>query len=735
MKQSILLLLLCLSSYVHATGVLPEGTYRMAPKQADNLSVFIKNADFNELLYLWTETNVSAQRWILSNIEGDVYKLTNAYSGKALVRRRTNIRQEVYANNTSDWEIVPVEGMEGYYYITGIESDKGYLKAPSAANGTSLNVSFSEREGDISEDCIWKLELTSNLTTLTPLSSEIREEMMQSWRNKYIRTTTSGYRIGSGGWWGDAEMIEMVLDAYETTGSAVHADLFRGLYNDFTRRNGTNWLGNGFNDDITWMVLASVRAYLMFGDEYYLTYAKANFDGMYQRALQPMGTLRWLQSSEHWNGTNSCINGPAQVAACYLAIATKDDSYNTKAKNLYALQRQHLYNPSNGHVYDSFTWNGNTPTNYNHWGSTYNQGTFLGAAVMLYNRYGDQQYQDDARMIMRYVVNDLCNGNGIIHVCQVATGDLSGFKGILMRYARRFIVDMKETDYVSWMQKNALHAYNNRNSAGISSSAWLTKAPENFVFDNCTKDCSFNTDAFGPSTAVSAVFNAPLDENRIVKDGFSKIEAEHFDYLKGVYATQGTDDESSVVGNYGNGRYTAYSNVDFGDKQAKSVEVRISKTSSRFSRIEIRVDSLSGVKVGEIETPMDGDGWHSVFCNLSQPLTGMKKLYFVFQGVSVDSYMKLNYFKFSTNEHSNIQDLLSGQPNVKIYPNPVVETLCVDMPDKGQIQIYTASGQLVLKQDLAAGLSRIQMSHCEKAIYIVKLLSEGNTTIHKIIKE
>jgi hypothetical protein len=106
----------------------------------------------------------------------------------------------------------------------------------------------------------------------------------------------------------------------------------------------------------------------------------------------------------------------------------------------------------------------------------------------------------------------MCNAQGIINVCG-SGDDLSGFKGILMRYLRRYVVDLAQPDLVDWMQTNVLQAYNNRNSKGILWTAWWEKTSEDFIFDNY----NYIEKPFGSSTAVSAAFNTPVDTDLIIK--------------------------------------------------------------------------------------------------------------------------------------------------------------------------------------------------------------------------
>jgi uncharacterized protein YyaL (SSP411 family) len=275
---------------------------------------------------------------------------------------------------------------------------------------------------------------------------------------------------------------------------------------------GYDWFGYDFNDDVMWLVIAAIRGYQATGKQMYLDDAKRNFDLIYNRAyLGYVGLLRWAEHTGDRNGANSCINGPAEVAACYIAAATGDESYYEKARELYDNQRQYLFDPATGHVDDSVVFNPETGNvvSRNTWASTYNQGTMLGAAVLLHRHYGDAYYKQDADRILEFAKRELCNSFGIVHMCQNVDGDFQGFKGILMRYAGLYAREYQDADTQNWLIGNAFHAYNNINSLSYGHSAWLTKASEDHLYNSI--DYSTSACAFGASTALSAACAVPLD--------------------------------------------------------------------------------------------------------------------------------------------------------------------------------------------------------------------------------
>ena len=419
-------------------------------------SVLVKNSslDENTNVVLWTETNVNSQRWTLSAKGANNFYLTNDYTGFYLAGLTSGTSGNVGQTNKSTantrgfWEFVPVEGTTDQYYIYLNTTRRYALAAPAeVTEGCNLTIVNTASSTNIDPARItWTVEVVEPMAR--EFTKDKRDDMMKKWKARAYRQASTGWVIGNGGWWGDAEMFEIVLDALETTGDQQYATMFDNLYTNFIARNKSTWYQQGvsgyneYNDDIAWMCIACVRAYLLTGQTKYRTTAKTNFDGMFKRAdCYGNDLLQWKHSSTS-KGTNSCINGPAAVCACYLAIAQADDSYYEKAKKTYLAERATLFEMSNGKptgkVWDSYD-QGNK--SYNYWASTYNQGTCLGAAIMLYNHYKDPMFKEDADAIIKWSEANMANSKGIIHVCQTVRGDLTNFKGIMLRYIRKYAED------------------------------------------------------------------------------------------------------------------------------------------------------------------------------------------------------------------------------------------------------------------------------------------------------
>lgn len=480
--------------------------YRIESVAAPGKSLMTQNSslDTGSDVVLWTETDVASQCWTPATSSTTI--LRNAYSNAPMSATSSTAGAKIKQSRSGSgrWLIEAVDETRGIYKIK-ISTQDLFITLENTSNGSVPVLA----EGNDDTKQLWRFVETEAKTTFT---SAMREEMMDAYISSAVEAKGDNRKTFIGGSWGESEQLEVVLDAYETTGREDYLTLAREIYNWFNANVGNTWTklvytdnykwyGHDFNDDVMWQVLATARLGLLSNNHSFINIAKRNFDAVYKRAFIPFtGLMRWAQNSGDPYGTNSCINGPAEVAACYLGFAGYGEEYFEKARDLYAAQRYVLANQmTTGKVWDSVVWNPETQKvkSRNEWGSTYNQGTMLGAACMLYKYYGDEQYLEDAKKIMEWTVKNLCDSHGIINVCQGGDNhDLWGFKGILMRYVRRFIRDCGATDYQGWMEKNALHAYCNRTPEGITPTAWLQKG-----------NAENTSDDFGNSTAASAAVN------------------------------------------------------------------------------------------------------------------------------------------------------------------------------------------------------------------------------------
>lgn len=611
--------------------------------QGKTLSVENASFEVGAKVSMWTETGVSAQRWKLIKIDVDTYSLQNAYSHLFLCTTKSpNVgvvvaqREERFVPNYGLWKIKPISGEENKYYLCPANKDNLYLSVEGGENG--IVPKLIDKKQNVGFDVVWTIKEASDVAT--SFNVEVRDAMVKDFMKQYYHSASTGHVLGGGGWWGDAEMFETILDAFATTGDKKYQDYFHELYINFLQRNGTDWSGNAFNDDITWMVLACIRAYKYFGNNDYLDKAKSNYDKMYTRAaILPRGTLKWKQDNPD-RGTTSCINCPAIIAACYLAQLTGDKSYYQKAVKIYSGQRSILFNPETGQVYDSVGWNGDDTIGIpNYWASTYNQGTMLGAATMLYQYTGNPVFIQDADKVYAYTLSNLCNANGIIKVCQTVNGDLCGFKGILMRYVRLYGEYFGHDKALSWIGKNAFHAFQNRNSAGVTWSKWLTKTAENFK----DGDADITNDAFGASTAVSAAANAHVNA-LFHKNAYAIVGVEHFDDIKWMQISGVSTSSNAYQTTFGlKDSYIAFKNVDFENNVADLLHVYLCANTSR-AKIAVYVDSVTETSRIGISDGFVSREWSNVSIK-TIPVSGVHTLYLVVQG---SGGVSISNFSFSS---------------------------------------------------------------------------------------
>lgn len=278
-------------------------------------------------------------------------------------------------------------------------------------------------------------------------------------------------RGGRSSFWEQAEEIEMIEDAYERTHDPAIRLMIVESIAGFVDAHHAVWTRNDFNDDITWMTIACARGYLETGYSAYRDLAKQNFDAMYTRGWDgALGGGLWWSTDKTCK--NACINGPAAIAACLLCQITGDESYLNKAKAIYAWERSALFNPASGEVHDNMRANGHVAGK----AFTYNEGTFIGAADLLWKLTGNTNYLNDALLAAKFTRDILSQGNALP---AYGNGDAAGFNGIFMRWMARFMNDAQLWPrFYPWMSANANAAWRVRRTDNLSWQDWNSPTPK-----------------------------------------------------------------------------------------------------------------------------------------------------------------------------------------------------------------------------------------------------------------
>jgi hypothetical protein len=270
--------------------------------------------------------------------------------------------------------------------------------------------------------------------------------------------------------WGQAEEIEGIIDAYERTQSPEHKRWVIRLLEGFSSHEGQNWASNKFNDDIMWACIAYARAYLLTGNKDFRKISKENFDLVWERGWDEKGGGGIWWTTEK-TGKNSCVVFPAAIAAHLLYQCFEDPKYLAKSQQIYDWGKAHLWNPATGQVYDSA--GSHVPT-------TYNQGTFVGAADFL----GDIK---SATLVCTYTMERMgsptWNGYRLMPQYGIDQNN-SGFNAIGLRWIAKFVVKHKlEGTFLGWLQTNANAAWDvRRKKDNLSWCQWRELSPNDLVF-------------------------------------------------------------------------------------------------------------------------------------------------------------------------------------------------------------------------------------------------------------
>lgn len=274
---------------------------------------------------------------------------------------------------------------------------------------------------------------------------------------------------GRPGFWVQAEQIEMIEDAYDRTHSRESRGMIREAIAGFVHRNGTDWTTNKYNDDIMWMTIACARAWQDTHDNADRVLAKRNFDAVYARGYDDLlgGGLYWSTDKA---GKHACVNGPAVIAACLLCRICNDKAYLAKAQALYAWERSALFT-TNGAVHDNMRVNGHLGRKV----FTYNEGTFIGAADLLWKLTGNTNYPADALLAAKFT-RGVLSWDSTLPV--YGSGDAAGFNGIFMRWMARFLNDSRLwPQFYEWMSLNADAAWRVRRADNLSWQDWTSPTP------------------------------------------------------------------------------------------------------------------------------------------------------------------------------------------------------------------------------------------------------------------
>ncbi len=263
--------------------------------------------------------------------------------------------------------------------------------------------------------------------------------------------------LGTGDYWPQAHAIDVITDAYVRTKDKKYFqlyDLWRQGMPRFNpnasqgRRRGDRWW-NVFVDDMEWRCLALIRIYEATGETLYLNKARQMYADWIWTQWGPEDEAPWYGGitwkTDVSKSKNACSNGPAAIIAARLTqFATVDpdneknksaEEYQNEAWKIYQWERKYLWNSDSGAVFDNINQEGKI----GRFSLSYNQGTFIGAAVELFRLTKDPSLLDDAILTARYATGPMSRRNrGVLSDAPGGDGGL--FHGIFYRYLANLIV-------------------------------------------------------------------------------------------------------------------------------------------------------------------------------------------------------------------------------------------------------------------------------------------------------
>ncbi|THU40235.1 glycosyl hydrolase family 76 [Niastella caeni] len=293
---------------------------------------------------------------------------------------------------------------------------------------------------------------------------------------KYYFTSNASSDWGQ--YWPNAHGLDVLVDAYLRNPSASLKSQMLDLIGGVKAKNG-NTMINYYYDDMEWMALACLRAYNATGEMKFKEATDLLWNDIKNGWSSDLGGGVW------WRKDNSSKNTPSNMPAAILAARLYKKFNKAEdlqwAQKIYDWQKQVLYEASSGWVYDNIDKTGAKNTT---WKFTYNQGTFLGAALELFLITGNNNYLNDAYKVTDYTLNSgFLTNNGVLK--DEGGGDGGLFKGIFIRYFTRLIIDgsidaTKKTAYLNFITGNATTCWSkgtNKNLV-LFGSAW-DKVPGN----------------------------------------------------------------------------------------------------------------------------------------------------------------------------------------------------------------------------------------------------------------
>lgn len=271
-------------------------------------------------------------------------------------------------------------------------------------------------------------------------------------------------------YWPEAHGLDVLVDAYLRTSDNKYKQAIHDFYEGVRQKNwySDNW-ENEYYDDMGWHGLAHMRALEATGDERYEESSRklwawivkgwSDYEG---------GGIQWRKRSDELKESKGIpANGPAAIIAARRHQMYPDEELEglTNLEWAFRIYDWMKYNRTvlaTGRVFETFN---NTNGDY-----SYDVGTFMGAAIELYEITNEKMYLNDAIKVAKYHMSANVNTNNRVMTDfgeQSGNGgghDVNLFKGIFVRYFTVLIQhpDLPEADktrFIQFLKNNSNHLW------------------------------------------------------------------------------------------------------------------------------------------------------------------------------------------------------------------------------------------------------------------------------------
>ncbi len=232
-------------------------------------------------------------------------------------------------------------------------------------------------------------------------------------------------------WW-QAQALDVLVDAYERSGDRIWLERGRRLFGGVVKRNGG--LTNDYYDDMLWFALALQRLHRHDPDDRIAAAIRHLWRDIRRgRNGHHGGGIAWRKQQADYKSVPS--NAPAVILGARLFREAGRQENLDLAIGVFEWLEKTLVDPDSGLIWDGINRRGDGRIDRN-WLFTYNQGTFIGAAMELHRATGERDYLEKAARTAKAAMSRLVDENGILREGGLGDGGL--FKGIFVRYLGAF---------------------------------------------------------------------------------------------------------------------------------------------------------------------------------------------------------------------------------------------------------------------------------------------------------